>query len=156
MGSNPGQGTKIPWRRKRLHTPVFWLGEFHGLYSPWGRKVSDMTERLSLKRTNIVLFATIVKITEWSEGSFIQDPDPGISLDFLPATMWPWQTRASVSLSVKWECYVSYLWFVKVPLRWEDAGFFKGINAPLCSEYFIPEAEEGLGWHLWSLWHEES
>ena len=46
-----------------------------------------MTEQLSLKRTNIVLFATIVKITEWSEDSFIQDPDPGISLDFLPATM---------------------------------------------------------------------
>ena len=26
-------------------TPVFWPGEFHGLYSPWGRKESDMTER---------------------------------------------------------------------------------------------------------------
>ena len=25
-------------------TPVFWPGEFHGLYSPWGRKESDMTE----------------------------------------------------------------------------------------------------------------
>jgi len=28
--------------------PVFWPGEFHGLYSPWGRKESDTTERLSL------------------------------------------------------------------------------------------------------------
>ena len=27
---------KIPWRRQRLPTPVFWPGEFHGLYSPWG------------------------------------------------------------------------------------------------------------------------
>ena len=27
---------KIPWRRERLPTPVFWPGEFHGLYSPWG------------------------------------------------------------------------------------------------------------------------
>ena len=28
---------KIPWRRARLPTPpVFWPGEFHGLYSPWG------------------------------------------------------------------------------------------------------------------------
>ena len=35
---------KIPWRRKRLPTPVFWLGEFHGLYSPWGCKELDMTE----------------------------------------------------------------------------------------------------------------
>ena len=25
---------KIPWRRARLPTPVFWPGEFHGLYSP--------------------------------------------------------------------------------------------------------------------------
>ena len=27
---------KIPWRRDRLPTPVFWPGESHGLYSPWG------------------------------------------------------------------------------------------------------------------------
>ena len=25
---------KIPWRRKRLPTPIFWPGEFHGLCSP--------------------------------------------------------------------------------------------------------------------------
>ena len=28
--------------------PVFWLGEFHGLYSPWGPKELDVTEQLSL------------------------------------------------------------------------------------------------------------
>ena len=41
---------KIPWRRERLPTPVFWPGEFHELYiySPWGCKELDMTERLSL------------------------------------------------------------------------------------------------------------
>ena len=43
---------KIPWRRERLPTPVFWPGEFHGLYSPWGSKDSDMTERLSLHFTS--------------------------------------------------------------------------------------------------------
>ena len=26
------------WRRERLPTPVFWPGEFHGLYSSWGPK----------------------------------------------------------------------------------------------------------------------
>ena len=63
--------TKFPWRRDRLPipvflgfsggsdgkesacnagdlglllTPVFWPGEFHGLYSPWGHKQSDVTE----------------------------------------------------------------------------------------------------------------
>ena len=25
---------KIPWRREQLPTPIFWPGEFHGLYSP--------------------------------------------------------------------------------------------------------------------------
>ena len=39
---------KIPWRRERLSIPVFWADKFHGLYSPWGRKESDTTERLSL------------------------------------------------------------------------------------------------------------
>ena len=39
---------KIPWRRERLPTPVFWPRKFHGLYSPWGHKELDTTERLSL------------------------------------------------------------------------------------------------------------
>ena len=33
---------------KQLPTPVFWPGELHGLYSPWGRKNCDTTEQLSL------------------------------------------------------------------------------------------------------------
>ena len=32
------------WTRERLLTPVFWPEEFHGLYSPWDRKESGMTE----------------------------------------------------------------------------------------------------------------
>ena len=42
-GFNPWVG-KIFWRRERLPTPILWPGEFHGLYSPWGCKESDMTE----------------------------------------------------------------------------------------------------------------
>ena len=38
----------LPWRRERLPTPVFWPGEFHGLYTLWGCEESDMTEWLSL------------------------------------------------------------------------------------------------------------
>jgi len=51
-GFDPWVG-KIPWRRERLPTPVFWPGEFHGLYSPWGLKESDTTERLAL---HLILF----------------------------------------------------------------------------------------------------
>ena len=40
---------KIPWEGKGYPpTPVFQLREFHGLYSPWGRKELDTTEQLSL------------------------------------------------------------------------------------------------------------
>ena len=35
---------KIPWRRERLPTTVFWPGELRGPYSPWGHKESDTTE----------------------------------------------------------------------------------------------------------------
>ena len=38
---------KIPRRRERLPTPVFWPREFHGLYSPWGRKELDTTDQLT-------------------------------------------------------------------------------------------------------------
>ena len=39
-GFDPWIG-KIPWRRERLLTPVFWPGEFRGLYNPWACKKSD-------------------------------------------------------------------------------------------------------------------
>ena len=41
LGRSPGGGTGLP-------IPVFWPGEFHGLYSPWGHKELEMMERLSL------------------------------------------------------------------------------------------------------------
>ena len=41
LGRSPGEGTGLP-------APGFWPGEFNGLYSPWGSKELDTTERLSL------------------------------------------------------------------------------------------------------------
>ena len=37
LGLIPGLG-RSPGEGKRLPTPVFWPGEFHGLYGPWGHK----------------------------------------------------------------------------------------------------------------------
>ena len=53
-GLNPWIG-KIPWRRERLSTPVFWPGEFHGLYSRWGHIESHKTEWLSLSLLNLLI-----------------------------------------------------------------------------------------------------
>jgi len=44
---------KILWRRERLPTPVFWPGEFHRLYSPWGCKELDRTDQLSLSLSGL-------------------------------------------------------------------------------------------------------
>ena len=34
-------------------TPVFWPGEFHRLYGPWGHKELDTTERLALTQLSL-------------------------------------------------------------------------------------------------------
>ena len=41
-------GWEDPLEKGQVPTPVFWPGEFHGLYSPWDHKELDMTEQLSL------------------------------------------------------------------------------------------------------------
>ena len=46
LGRYPGEGKGLP-------TPVFWPGEFRGLYSPWAPKESDTPERLSLSLSSI-------------------------------------------------------------------------------------------------------
>ena len=51
LGSIPGSG-RFPREGNGLTTSVFWPGEFHGWrslagYSPWDRKESDRTERLT-------------------------------------------------------------------------------------------------------------
>ena len=55
-GFNPWVG-KIPWRRERLLTPVFQLGEFHGLYSPGVAKsrtqLSDFHFHFVMSKTNV-------------------------------------------------------------------------------------------------------
>ena len=45
LGRSPGEGEWQP-------TPVFWPGELHGLYRPWGCKESNTTEWLSLTQIN--------------------------------------------------------------------------------------------------------
>ena len=36
------------WRKERPPTPIFWPGEFHGLYSAWCHKEWDTTKLLYL------------------------------------------------------------------------------------------------------------
>ena len=53
-------GWKDPLEKGTVPTPVFWPGEFHGLYSTWGRKELDTTERLSLSFLVLPLLQTML------------------------------------------------------------------------------------------------
>ena len=57
-------GWEDPLEKRKATTPVFWPGEFHGLYSPWGHKESDMTEQLSLSFSGILRKAFCAPETE--------------------------------------------------------------------------------------------
>ena len=52
LSSIPRLG-RSTWRRECLPTPLYWPGEFHGLYNPWGCKESDIIEQLSLSMLHI-------------------------------------------------------------------------------------------------------
>ena len=53
---------KISWRREWLLTPIFLPGEFHGLYSPWGHRELDTTERFSLSFSHVeIIILNVVK-----------------------------------------------------------------------------------------------
>ena len=62
-GKNPPAMQESP-----VPTPVFWPGELHGLHSPWGRKESDTTERLSLSFSFFYLY-TVHELTQWPGSS---------------------------------------------------------------------------------------
>ena len=79
-GFDPWVG-KIPWRKERLPTPVFWSREFHGLYQ-WGLKESVRTEQLSLHFQNILLCKSQQAVENSSRDENTRPPDPEIT-DFL-------------------------------------------------------------------------
>ena len=74
MQFDPGVG-RIPWRRERLPTPVFWPRESHGLYgfaesdtteqlySPGGEKELYMTEQLALGTTYLEASCSKLQVT---------------------------------------------------------------------------------------------
>ena len=82
---HPCVGT-IPWEEERQPTPVFLPGESHGqrspggLYSPWGLKESDTTERLTLSPFTWKKHLTALRQTGiWDTSLQCLHPDKGLS-----------------------------------------------------------------------------
>ena len=82
-GFDPRVG-KIPWRRERLPTPVFWLGEFHGLHSSWHCKEWDTTEQLYLLTLppyhNCLILFPYIYISVNPENSLLSGSEAGEDL----------------------------------------------------------------------------
>jgi hypothetical protein len=58
---------KILWNREQQRTPVFLPGKFHRQrspegYSPWGHKQLDMTERLRLSLSLLILWDNVDQV----------------------------------------------------------------------------------------------
>ena len=98
---------KIHWRREWLPTAVSWPGEFHGLYSTWGRKKLDRTEQLSLSLYLCSLFIFYIAVhTSLSH-------TPILLLLFFPLVP---TNLLSVSGSLFLFCYIHLFFFFKILL----------------------------------------
>ena len=96
-------GREIPRRRKWQPTPVFLPGESHGQrslvgYSPWGRKESDMTERLHFHFSQFSRL--VVSYSLWSHGLQqarppCPSPTPGVYPNLCPLSRWCHPTISS-------------------------------------------------------------
>ena len=134
LGSIPALG-RFPWRRERLPTPVFWPGEFHGRYSPWGHKESDTTEQLSLSlssRNGVPLLG----------GHFLSISLGAFRVGLAPFLLSSYRTARNPTLgeiftpSPFWRCGSSV----------EDAGDL-GPNCLSCVN--TPQASSPVFLHLW-------
>ena len=83
----PGLGPwvgKIPWRRKKLPTPKFWPGEFHGLCSPCGsQRVGHNWVTFtftSLWRVSLTCSIKINVFTWWKKFKSVFNINHGLSL----------------------------------------------------------------------------
>ena len=81
---------KVPWRREGPPTPVFWPGESHGLYSPWGRKEADTTERLSLTFWNSLMWILLCYTHSHSLSYSNFTTKRGMVASFLRVPGWGW------------------------------------------------------------------
>ena len=94
LGPIPALG-RSPGRRGWLPTPIFWPGEFHGLYSPCGHRESDTTEWLAL--------SPYIYIDRESE-IFIMSDWLRSPRNFHLKVKWPWK------LTVKFQTKSKGLW----------------------------------------------
>ena len=135
LGLIPGLG-RFPCRKERLFISVFWPTEFHGLYSPWGRKEMDTTEQLSLSLSTFS-FCSSLLLTKWSPHTLVRavcfanitlrhyfaNKGPSSqSYGFSSGHVWMWELDYKESWTLKNWCFWTVVLekTLKSPLDWKE------------------------------------
>ena len=113
LGSIPGLG-RSPGEGKSYPLQYSWPGELHGLYSPWGLKESDTTERLSLHFIFMCLFPSIILCLPWEKAilicvslmpSMISSTEKLFSIEFWKQAAWiRWELKEAGALKHSTPC----------------------------------------------------
>ena len=122
-------GWEDPLAKGKAPTPVFWPGEFHGLYSPWGCKETDMTEQLNWTELNwrhheIVLF--VAPQRGYSDNSISKRDTDGA----------PWRVWASEWVEVTQSCLT-----LCDPMEFSRPEYWRGQPFPSSGDLPNPEIE---------------
>ena len=161
-GFNPWVG-KIPWRRERLPTPVFWPGEFHGLYSsvqslslvrffaiPW-----TAAPQASLSITNSQSLLKLMSIESVMPSNHFIPFRPLLLPSIFPTIRvvsndsvlhigWPKYWSLSFSISPSNE----YLGLISLTIDWFDLlavqGTLKSLSSTRVQEYHFFRAQPSL------------
>ena len=126
-----------PWKRERLPTPVFCPGEFHGPYSPWGRKELDTTEWLSLA-------CLLYRWGEWCTGR-INDLSTVIPHIHNGAGIW---TQKAWS----YQPVMLLLYLVHTPVMSWTPLYFKYLLANLSLQLHVNALQAGCQLYLFLFW----
>ena len=103
-GFDPWVG-KIPWRRERLPTAVFWPEECHGLCNPSGHKEWNTTEQLSLTVTAAMKLKDACSLERylWQTDSILKSYSQ--SCGFSSSHVWVWELDHKEGWAPKCWCF---------------------------------------------------
>ena len=127
---------RVPWTARRSNQSILKAGKSHGWrslvgYSPWGRKESDMTERLSLSLEKEMATQSrtlpgkshgqrsLVGYSPWGR----KESDTTERLHLHPHPYWLWSLNVWVPLSVLLKHSLDNqinLIFLEVYIKWEE------------------------------------
>ena len=133
-----------------------WPGEFHGLYSPWGRKESDTTERLSFPEadaaTVAILRGFVPGVAQGTgEGGWEDEKDATAILD-VPWSNAPKFRAVLVMIAQRWVInkWINSMWH-RHTMNYHSA-FKKERNSETCSNMDERRTGGRMEWRVIVSW----